>query len=512
MRKSSLILISIAIVTLIGCGTNNGRDGKSNVGINSIEPSLDEEIMIEEIHEADGAEAVEENSELTEEEKFAAMTIEEKISHLSESLVNQEIGLLTYIDQLAIRTPSEWRVAFLEINKVSEWYDFDEDGLLDYYELFRNHTNPEMSDTDGDGKLDGEWSELGDYTYTVRASVRIIKPYNLDEMETLRQSFRLTEENELYGVFDLIMYPLAIQQVIPNDNWKQVVDESEFLKQFTASYKAITYDDMMVQDVHGMVEDFARSPADQKSDKYLITKILPRIESEMNLTYIDDRGSTRYTPYDEEGNIEYSKLKATGESLDGLNNDQNFKMLFGDQNLSFQEKTDLLATSLSMYNNKVISNCNPTANLLTGISRAIGIPTRVILSYPLFSSDDTIDANDIITHRPVRELLTYGNGGKVKSPGQLSDHWYPEFYIGNQWVSFDGADKKMNITVLKMKDYTDQGCEIFDAIFNVVGKNDWDDYKDIVQLIAVEEISPVHDKHEEVDDFMKLFNRFSKAE
>lgn len=76
---------------------------------------------------------------------------------IGQLLSRKEISLSQLFERYGKTDP-----VILEINKVSSGYDYDNDGLLDYYEVYRNFTDPDKPDTDGDGILDGDWEERAD--------------------------------------------------------------------------------------------------------------------------------------------------------------------------------------------------------------------------------------------------------------------------------------------------------------------------------------------------------------
>lgn len=65
---------------------------------------------------------------------------------------NEEIGL-----NEIFKMYGEKDYVILTINKFIDTYDYDNDGLKDYYEVYRYFTDTENLDSDGDGILDGDW-------------------------------------------------------------------------------------------------------------------------------------------------------------------------------------------------------------------------------------------------------------------------------------------------------------------------------------------------------------------
>ena len=58
--------------------------------------------------------------------------------------------------------------------------DSDGDGLSDFHEAHKYRTDPKKKDTAGKGVPDGDWQQRRDFTYSVRAVIRVMPPYNLN--------------------------------------------------------------------------------------------------------------------------------------------------------------------------------------------------------------------------------------------------------------------------------------------------------------------------------------------
>ncbi|MBN8217094.1 MAG: hypothetical protein J0L75_10675 [Spirochaetes bacterium] len=60
--------------------------------------------------------------------------------------------------------------------------DSDGDGLSDEDEICKYLTDPLRRDSDGNGKSDGDWNERRQFTTTLRATIRVLKPYDSQTM------------------------------------------------------------------------------------------------------------------------------------------------------------------------------------------------------------------------------------------------------------------------------------------------------------------------------------------
>lgn len=261
---------------------------------------------------------------------------EDTVLSIRKSLISESISLSKLISEYEKDDPVLWNLVKGEINRVSDWYDFDNDGLLDYLEIVRYNTNPNSIDTDGDGIVDNQENEFNEYCYYVTGKIQVVKPYDSNGID--------------------------IELVAGNDS--------------------------------------------------LVSR---------------------------------------------YNGDSNFLEMYGDKNLSFEEKLELMSFGEVMFEEEIVGNCTATSNLFASMTKAMGIPTRVVVSFPMFSSEDSIDLNDVITNNVVLTSINHDEvepGQYVNVPGPTSDHWYLEYYIGIQWVTFDSAVEGLSITITSIADYS----------------------------------------------------------
>lgn len=100
--------------------------------------------------------------------------------------------------------------------------DSDEDGLSDYYEIFKSGTNPLISDTDGNGILDGD--EKFEQTYTkntdndVITGISIICDFSKDINETTSIRSIMGEDMMCANVVGLVGEPFDIETTSDFDN------------------------------------------------------------------------------------------------------------------------------------------------------------------------------------------------------------------------------------------------------------------------------------------------------
>ena len=72
--------------------------------------------------------------------------------------------------------------------------DTDGDGLPDFQEINRYCTDPTKKDTAGEGVPDGEGKKQREFTYSVRAVIRVMPPYKLNAFNDDYQDVRILSE------------------------------------------------------------------------------------------------------------------------------------------------------------------------------------------------------------------------------------------------------------------------------------------------------------------------------
>ena len=86
--------------------------------------------------------------------------------------------------------------------------DSDGDGLSDFQEVHKYRTDPKNKDTAGKGVSDGQWEQRREFTYSVRAVIRVMRPYNVKALNDDYQDVRVLAENKEYAELEVVVYPL----------------------------------------------------------------------------------------------------------------------------------------------------------------------------------------------------------------------------------------------------------------------------------------------------------------
>src|SRR5262249_47752549 len=101
--------------------------------------------------------------------------------------------------------------------------DSDADGLPGFQEVHKYRTDPAKKDSAGKGVPDGDWQQRREFTYSVRAVVRVMPPYNLKALNDDYQDVRVRAETKEYAELEVVVYPLNTnaRAIQGNPNWKK---------------------------------------------------------------------------------------------------------------------------------------------------------------------------------------------------------------------------------------------------------------------------------------------------
>ncbi len=351
---------------------------------------------------------------------------------------------------------------FLEINKVSETYDYDGDGLTDYYEIYRNFSDPSNKDSDHDGILDGDWHERTEYTYTIKAEIRLIEPYDLDFIEShIEQDMRLIEKTEDYADIELIIYPFhkMSETVIGNSHYK--LDNASLMSEITPGLTN-DWDEKYQEDLLRLLKGNGIDP-EKMTDQELVFSIIYFFEMEDYnglegyVSEFSDITDTSYHMYDwytsyVNGKAVISPLiienrpEVLKEINDTLTKTVADFTLFSKEKWTNQDLINLASSTKEMFYRRAHGSCSGTSEFYASVFQSLGIPTKVM---PIATTIDTGKMHDENggEHQSLYQLRV--SQGKNFSNGTVQSTWLRGLgdfgsghvmnyiYLGNRWVNVD---------------------------------------------------------------------------
>jgi hypothetical protein len=294
--------------------------------------------------------------------------------------------------------------------------DTDGDGLPDFQEIHKYRTDPGKKDTAGAGVADGDWAQRRQFTYSVRAVVRVMPPYNLAAMNDDYQDVRVLAQNKDYVELEVIAYPLNSNDAnIPgNPTWKT---DYAGMKEFLEPGITTNWDAQMRKD---LLQDLSASgiDPDKLSDKEVVEQVS---------RWLFRRSKYRYMFCTQFVHFPGGK-PAVYPGLEGA-----FQREKGDKGWSDPEQFAHELLGKEMFYRKTHGTCTSSAIYQAAVLRALGIPTRIILAIPLVDASDPAQvalAQKGLTHNQVRTTATFG----LLAAGQsFTSHTFLEVYVGRRW-------------------------------------------------------------------------------
>jgi hypothetical protein len=294
--------------------------------------------------------------------------------------------------------------------------DRDGDGLSDFQEVHKYRTDPAKNDTPGTGGSDGDWQRRREHSYSIRAVVRVMPPYNLKALNDDYQDARVLSETDKYVELEVIAYPLNTNadDIPGNPTWKRdYAGMTEFLKPGVTT----NWDERMQKDLRAELKSAGIDP-DELTDKEVVERVSRWYFSRgrsvncfcTNFVYFPG-GKPAIFPGLEEA----------------------FRRNKGDKAWSDTEQFAREFLGREMFYRKTFGSCTSSAVGQATVLRALGIPTRIIGTIPLVDASDSAQVALVeknLTHRRVRGTILTGLTGPGKS---FANHTYLEVFVGRRW-------------------------------------------------------------------------------
>ncbi|MCU0863622.1 MAG: hypothetical protein MUC36_07530 [Planctomycetes bacterium] len=291
--------------------------------------------------------------------------------------------------------------------------DRDGDGLSDFQEIHKYRTDPDRADSDGDGVPDGDWLERREYQYTVRTVVQVMRPVTIGFLCDDHQDARVLDETTTHVELEVIHYPFTTVSaaIVADGDWRRT---AAGMKQWTEPGPTNDWTPAMQEQ---LVAALLKDGIDcrQLDDKALVEQV-----SRWLCRRTKDSGSFMgfITAFDERGQpfVPPALLALTDHAPESL-----------------ASKWSRDVSARGMFEQSVRGSCSSSSIYLNGCLRALGIPTRTILTIPL------VDANDDRELRMVeRGISHHGLKATVlpvlrKLNGSWASHSFNEVFVGGRW-------------------------------------------------------------------------------
>ena len=307
--------------------------------------------------------------------------------------------------------------------------DRDGDGLSDFQEVHKYCTNPDSADSDGDGVADSDWHERREYSYSIRTVIQVLPAYDKATLEDDYQDCRVLFECDEYIELEVIHYPLnTVGTVIgAREQWRAQTTD---LQRYVAAGVTTNYDAAMHADVRRPV-GAAGIDVEALSDRQLVEQV-----SAWALKHSTSMGKTCVWAVDFDESGQPSVLPQLAAS---------FAANKGDSTWSDREQFARELFGKGMYEHRTRGTCTTSAVYLATVLRALGMPTRCIVTIPVVDASDPRNMAMVearLSHHRVRQQILNGLRPLQNS---WAAHTYNEVWVDGRWRRLNYAELGQNI-------------------------------------------------------------------
>ena len=292
--------------------------------------------------------------------------------------------------------------------------DTDGDGLTDFEEYCKYRTNPLKKDSDSDGIPDGDWNERREFTYTIRAIREIYPPYKPEMMNDLFQDIRIISETKNKLKYEVILYPEAINMVIPSLKIGEKYNEE--INRYLEPSFFCNYSPRMCKELREIINEWHL-----KSD-YEILKYLAEYSALISKTYLK-KGPFQFYIEVKNDKINYVYKEEAEE--------------FKNRYFTTMERVlNHLAFGEGMYRNRMHGTCSSIATYIATIFRAAGFPTRIISTTPIINFSDSAQV-EMIKKLHNKKLANKILAHAERLKDAFVNHFLNEVFINGRWIRCD---------------------------------------------------------------------------
>jgi hypothetical protein len=306
--------------------------------------------------------------------------------------------------------------------------DSDGDGLSDFHEIHKYFTNPHKKATAGKDISDGDWNERRQFTYSIRTVLRVLPPYNLAALNDDYQDVRVRKETKEFVELEVISYPLNTnaEAITANANWKK---DYAGMKEYLRSGVTTNWDAAMQKDLLAALAKDGIDP-DKLTDKEVVEKVSGWL---LGRCSYKEMFGTMFVDFPDQKPVILSGLEKA------------FDQNKGDRSWTVQEQLARELLGKEMFYKRSRGSCTSSAVLLTTVLRAVGIPTRMIVTIPIVDVNDSAQLALVqknLRHHRVRAKI---NDGLLRTGRGFVSHTYNEVFVGNRWRRLNYSKLGQNI-------------------------------------------------------------------
>lgn len=248
--------------------------------------------------------------------------------------------------------------------------------------------------------------------YTITAVMRLVPPYNVQAMNDEFQDAKLISERNGIGTFKVTYHVFHRQKIDADPKWRQ---HDSGMRKFLDPAPAANWDPGLRATILAELKQAGIEPA-KLDDRTLVEKVSnwamgrSKFNDQFGLWMVEFKNGRAMVP---------PKLRDAfaAQEPKGASDQQDFdRELFGK----------------AMVLNRTHGACTSSACYLATILRAIGIPTRIIVTVPAADGNDPAQVKMLlgaIRHRRTCQTVSLG----IPSGG-FSNHLFNEVFVGRKWV------------------------------------------------------------------------------
>lgn len=305
--------------------------------------------------------------------------------------------------------------------------DADKDGLSDFHERHKYFTDPKKADSDGDGVPDGDWDERREYSYSVRAVMHVMAPFDVASMSDDYQDVRVLEERADLLEFEVVVYPFntVASAIAPDPGWRKPRSE---LKPFAEPGVCSNWD-----------KELQKQLAAELKDRGVDLGALDDVETARQVSrWLMERSR------EEDSFTTFAVAFERGRPKVPEHRQADVAATLAERGRTLEEQWDHELFGKGMFDNRIHGSCTSSAIYLQTGLRAAGLPTRTVLVTPV------VDAND---EREVAWLGTLQHVGlraklqraAERQKGSWTSHTFNEVFVGGRWRRLNYTELGQNV-------------------------------------------------------------------